>query len=174
MKICSKCKEVKDFSCFIKRNNRPCGYNSQCKSCEKSRRDKNKDKTQQYMLKYRQDKREAIANKMRKYKAKHKEHLANYQKNYQQSNKAKICAISSKRRAAKLNATPEWLTKEQLEEIEDFYEIAAAFKLYTGEEYQVDHIIPLQNKIVCGLHVPWNLQILTAKENIAKSNKLIQ
>jgi hypothetical protein len=173
MKICTKCKQEKDFICFTKRINRPSGYVSQCKNCKNLYRIQNKEKLVVKSKIYRETNKEKENARCRDYNKKNKSRLAIYQKDYQQRNKAKICAISSKRRAAKLNATPKWLTKEQLQEIEDFYIIAAAFKLYTGQEYQVDHISPLQSDKVCGLHVPWNLQILTAKENISKSNKLI-
>lgn len=118
--------------------------------------------------------------------ATNKEHKKEYQKKYYRStleyqkvwhkqNKTnkryKYNAYEAKRRATKLNATPSWLTEEQLLQIEYVYWLAKDVSKITGEEYQVDHIIPLQGVDVCGLHVPWNLQLLPAKENAAKKNK---
>jgi hypothetical protein len=91
---------------------------------------------------------------------------------YRAANKDRYNARDAKRRAAKLQALPKWLTSEQLEQIKELYTCAQMFKLYTGEEYHVDHIVPLQGENVCGLHVPWNLQVIPARENLSKSNKL--
>lgn len=70
------------------------------------------------------------------------------------------------RRARIARATPPWLTAKQKREIRAFYIEAAARE----GEWHVDHIVPLKGRNVCGLHVPWNLQILTGTENRRKSN----
>lgn len=87
------------------------------------------------------------------------------------NNPDKICAQAAKRRAAKLQRTPSWLTKEHFEEIDAFYKQAEILRKLTGEDWHVDHKVPLRGKKVSGLHVPWNLQLLPANENLRKTNK---
>jgi hypothetical protein len=82
-------------------------------------------------------------------------------------------AAKAKRRAAELRAVPPWLSIDDLFEIEWAYLKALTLSLVTGVPHQVDHIVPLQGRNVCGLHVPWNLRVITATENAAKSNRLL-
>lgn len=70
------------------------------------------------------------------------------------------------RDAQKLGATPPWLTQAHQDETRAIYADAAA----RSEPHHVDHIIPLVHPDVCGLHVPWNLQVLSAADNLRKSN----
>lgn len=83
-----------------------------------------------------------------------------------QANPEKVCALTAKRRANRLRATPAWLTPEQDTHILDWYRRAKERGL------TVDHIIPLSGKMVCGLHVPWNLALLSAVDNSKKGNRI--
>lgn len=78
-----------------------------------------------------------------------------------------IASKQAKRRAQELKATPAWAN---LGAIRAMYEKAARISQETGISHHVDHIIPLQGRNVCGLHVESNLRIITAEENISKSN----
>lgn len=80
-------------------------------------------------------------------------------------------ATKAKRRAAKLQRTPAWLTPIDFERIKNVYRLAELQTKITGELWHVDHIIPLQGKLVSGLHVPANLQAIRAFENVSKNNK---
>ncbi len=85
--------------------------------------------------------------------------------------RAAVKANNAQYRKTKVSAQPRWLSEEDKQKIKDIYLLAEDVQVVTGERYQVDHIIPLRGKNVCGLHVPWNLQILPADINLAKGNK---
>lgn len=84
--------------------------------------------------------------------------------------KAVINKYASKRRAAKVSGTPPWAN---MNKIEGMYAKAARMTLRTGIVHHVDHIIPLQGKYVCGLHVETNLQVIQASDNLRKKNKFV-
>ncbi len=83
---------------------------------------------------------------------------------WNRNNRSKVRAFKSARRAGVHQASPVWLTKAQRAAILVFYKDAR------DHGVTVDHVVPLQGKTVCGLHVPWNLQLLTTGENSSKGN----
>jgi 5-methylcytosine-specific restriction endonuclease McrA len=96
-----------------------------------------------------------------------------YQKTWKDANQVWVRADTKARRRKHRDATPPWLTRKQKSEIRQLYQIAITMTKTTGERYVVDHIVPLRSDEVCGLHVPWNLRVITQEENLAKSNKLV-
>lgn len=100
-----------------------------------------------------------------------KEHKKKLCKDWLVSNKASHNAKEAKYQAAKIHATPSWLTKGQLAEIKEWYKLAEELQWLSEEKLHVDHIVPLRGNNVSGLHVPWNLQILPLSINCSKSNK---
>ncbi len=80
---------------------------------------------------------------------------------------------NSSRRASKLKATPKWLSKEHRENMKGLYRQAKYLESKDGVKRHVDYILPIKSDMMCGLHVPWNLQILTASEDCSKQNSLL-
>jgi hypothetical protein len=149
LKPCTKCKIVKDNSCFYPRKDVKSGLTSYCKKCETKR-----------SFKYAETKKAwSIKNK-----EKHLKIMSDWRKN----NKAKAASYTRERYALKNKAMPAWANKEK---IQQYYDFAAYMKWITlGIEYHVDHIVPLKGKNVCGLHTQDNLQILRADQNRIKHN----
>lgn len=89
----------------------------------------------------------------------------------QKQNLACFAANQAKRRAAKLERTPAWLSGEDLWFVNEIYKLSALRTKLTGVKWHVDHVIPLQGKNVSGLHVPTNLQVILACDNVGKHNR---
>jgi hypothetical protein len=79
-----------------------------------------------------------------------------------------VALYSNNRRARKLQSQPKWLSAIQLAQMREFYDIAQARYRQTGLRHHVDHIFPLHGANFSGLHVPWNLQVLTKQSNLQK------
>ena len=99
--------------------------------------------------------------------------LRQYRNAWKENNKTQVRADTKARRRKHRLATPVWLTRQQKSEIRQLYQIAITMTKTTGEQYVVDHIVPLRSEVVCGLHVPWNLRVIPRQENLLKSNKLV-
>lgn len=93
--------------------------------------------------------------------------------NWAKKNPGKKRNLTAKRQYLKLQRMPKWLSREQLSAIKQFYLDAAYLTHYTKTKFSVDHIVPLQGKNVSGLHVPWNLQLMTLSENCSKNNRKV-
>ena len=142
----------------------------------------NKEAIAEQRKAYREANKEAIAEQMKAYKKANKEAIAEYKKAYRQANKEArseyykayqkanphICnATTAKRRATKLQATPAWANKEDIDSIY----LLASINRKAGLDVHVDHVVPLQSKLVCGLHCESNLQLLYSSDNISKGNR---
>jgi hypothetical protein len=112
-----------------------------------------------------------LATKHGKYKTvEYRRQVAN---KYARNNPAKMRAGKLRYQAALALSTPRWLTEAHWEEMNSLYLKARQMSKDSGISMHVDHILPIRGKAVSGLHVPWNLQILPASENISKSNEIV-
>lgn len=88
----------------------------------------------------------------RKWRTENQEHCSDY---------------SAQKRARRRKATPAWSDPKARME---FYRDAKRITKETGIKHQVDHIVPLKSKRVCGLHCEANMRVIPATENLQKRN----
>jgi len=140
MKECSTCKETKSYTEFYKCNRYKDNHFGQCKFCINEKRKERRNRINQK------------------------------QRTYYQNNKQYYITKGRLRAKGIRQAKPKWLTTDHKWVIDEIYELRDLRSSITRVEHHVDHIVPLKGKHCCGLHVPWNLRVITAEENLSKSN----
>lgn len=145
-------------------------YRSKVNAQSKERYNSNKNHYRKKQREYYEKNKEKILENKRKYNEENKDKVLAWKKAEYEKNKKDYIHRANIRKYRKYNATPSWLTEEHWKEIEEIYNLSREMSTTGETRYDVDHIIPIQGKLVCGLHVPWNLQILERKQNRIKSN----
>ena len=170
-KQCSKCGAVQPLSEFSKDKQKTSGFCSACKTCSKSL------STKQYLQRIGSDAKKNADRKglsvsdatayAKIYRKENKEKIAMHQKNYRTSSKnvPKLREKGMRRYVKQKNQTLSLLNEAFKAEMEGLYLFCQIFK-----GFQVDHILPICGEKVSGLHVPWNLQVITAEQNREKGN----
>lgn len=169
-KVCTKCGIDKPYSHYAKDSRAKTGTQCSCKSCQKAYAVAHKEERAALGKIWREKNTERNAAKNARL---YRENLEKYKaakKQWYQENKGRKNYLTAKRRAQMLKATPQW--DEELNELvlSEAYKLAKLREAVSGVNWHVDHIVPLQGKTVCGLHVWNNIQVITATENQKKCN----
>lgn len=152
---CRRCRQLQSYAWAAKNKDK---HNAS----QRKWRQKNPDR--EWRLRHPEKSRESLKKASREWVKRNPD----YHHNHYLANKARYVASRANRRARQEEATPSWLTAIHKAQIQEMFEIAKAKETQTGKKYHVDHIIPINGGDVSGLHVPWNLQLLTATENLSK------
>lgn len=159
LKRCRKCFEIKSVENF--RIRRDCQTRrGECSECKNNLNLEYSLKNKEKIIRYK-------AEWVRRNPEKHARATSNWAKR----NRSKMNKRDASRRALEINCQPKWLSAIELAQIQEMYDVAAAVSIQTGIKHEVDHIHPIHGVGYNGLHVPWNLQIISRSENRSKANK---
>jgi len=165
LKQCKECGVRKEETHFQKNHTYKDGLTSKCRQCISVQRRahylNHKESIKTKALEYYKENRERRITQMREYTANNQDKERIRRKRYREANLLQVRASEAQKIQKRRRATPPWA---DLKAIKEFYQ-------NRPEGCHVDHIIPLQGKDICGLHVLENLQYLPAKDNLRKGNQ---
>jgi len=177
MKTCKNCLVEKELFSFHKQKGSSDGYRSICKDCRKGehvdRYAADKEAWNNRAVRWRKNNPNAAKRINDRYRAENKVKRNAQTAAWKKENKGYINFLNSKRHASKLLRTPTWLTDHDLLHIQCLYQVAAMRSRESGQAWHVDHIIPLNGETVSGLHVPANLRVIPAIDNLRKYNTYV-
>lgn len=169
-KVCTACGMALPLSRYAPSKQGRHGVKSECRECTKRRdaayRAANRERLRQYKQQWRET--SPKAENERRCTSQQPERVRKRASDWQKANPGKAGARNARRRAAKHSSIPAWADQKAIESI---YSDAKKLTKQTGIQWHVDHIVPLQSPIVCGLHCESNLHILPGLENCSKSNR---
>jgi hypothetical protein len=152
-KKCTKCGESKSLLDFPAQKSNKDGRHCNCKSC----------RSVYYASIYNSQKRK------NRYMSNH-EVEKQKRKEYYKNNVGKYYINKAKRRATLLNATPKWYDCFDDFVLSEAYNLCKRREISTGVRWEVDHVVPLQGKTVCGLHWHHNWSVIPMYNNRSKGN----
>lgn len=166
MKICKKCGECLPLCEFHRAKKHPDGLQYSCKKCLKEVNAQRYVKNREHILACSREWENQ--NREKKNAAKRKRYTLNQEKEralsseWKRKNRDTATLFQKMREAKKRGATPSWFEKDA---------VSVVYKKASEYGLQVDHIVPLSSKLVCGLHCWANLQLLDSSLNGSKSNR---
>ena len=169
MKCCTKCGVEKPLDDFPARRIAQDGRGYKCRLCAageaRAWRAANREAHRAYSKRWKRDNKEHAKRKALEWSAKNKDRRAKACREWNGRNQDKRAAAVARRRAKLV--TPAWADRTA---IAGFYRAAKIMEAETGVKHHVDHIVPLNSPLVCGLHVEHNLKVIPARENVLKRN----
>lgn len=158
-KKCTKCGETKPVAEFYRKKNARDGRDVRCAKCVRA-----------YMRQWISDNAQRYEELRQAWWARRAEQLDAYRRAYRRAynQRPEVRAFYQRRKITHLKARPRWIEECTIIAI---YAERDAITARTRIPYEVDHLYPLRHREFCGLDVPWNLRVIPASENGAKSNK---
>lgn len=191
MKLCSKCGEVKPLPSFNRDARNLDGRTSQCSACQRNRARSYYANNRGVLLQRQLQRQATRRNEKAAYDRERYLKLADHERarsarrrvkksplsEQERADRAQVSALrlaarrraaASQRRALVRQRTVPWANPAAIKAV---YERAVDLSARTGVLWQVDHVVPLKHRLVCGLHCEFNLEPLPSVINRAKSNR---